>query len=133
MNGLSLYSLTMMRLGPFGFGISTAAYQQLRRTTDYSWPGIERYGQFDALQYTGPGMDTITLSGVIIPEYRGGTWQLDNLRNLAATGEPQLLVSGLGMVLGYWVIDRVEEGQSVFAVAGVPRRQEFTVSLRRFS
>lgn len=132
MMGYTLGGFTMMRLGPFSFGINTAAYQELRRSTEYKWPSQERFGQHDALQYTGPGQDSITLSGVILTAYRGGAGQLNTLRSLASTGQPQLLVSGLGAIMGRWVIERIEEGQTVFAAAGHPRRQEFTVQLRKY-
>lgn len=133
MIGYTIAGFTMMRLGPFSFGINTAAYQDLKRTAEYKWPAQERFGQDDALQYTGPGAETITLSGVILTAYRGGTGQLNRLRALGATGQPQLLISGLGAIMGRWVIERVEEGQTVFAAAGHPRRQEFTVQLRKYA
>jgi len=132
MIGYTIAGFIMMRLGSFSFGINTAAYNELRRSTEYKWPAQERFGQYDALQFTGPGQDSITLSGVILTAYRGGTGQLDRLRSLAAQGRPQLLVSGLGSIMGRWVIERIDEGQTVFAAAGMPRRQEFTVQLRRY-
>lgn len=132
MIGYTLISFVMMRLGDFSFGINTAAYEELKRSTEYKWPGQERFGQRDALQFTGIGNDTMTLNGTILTAYRGGTGQLQRLRNLAMEGQPQFLISGLGQIYGRWVIERVEEGQSVFAAAGHPRRQDFTVQLRRF-
>ncbi|WP_441228024.1 phage tail protein [Tardiphaga sp. 20_F10_N6_6] len=123
----------MLRLGSFTFSVNTAAYQELKRRTEYKWAAQERFGQLDALQYTGPGEDTITLNGVILPVYRGGFAQVDALRAIAATRQPQLLISGMGNVFGLWVITTVDEGQGVFAALGLPRKQEFTVSLRKFS
>lgn len=123
----------MMTLGGFQFGISTAAYQELRRKTEYRWPAQERFMQGEALQYVGPGADTITLPGVIYPGFRGGTGQLDAMRALAAQGTPHMLITGAGSVLGEWVVERIEEGQSVFAAAGAPRKQEFTMSLRKYA
>jgi len=70
---------------------------------------------------------------VILVEFRGGSGQLDRLRTLAAAGRPQLMVAGLGEIMGQWMIERIDEGQSVFAAAGMPRRQEFTLHLRRSS
>jgi len=35
------------------------------------------------------------------------------------------MIDGRGNILGRWVIERVDEKQSVFADAGVPRKQEF--------
>lgn len=132
MMGHIIGSFVMMRLGSFKFAISTAAYQEFMRRTEYKWAAQELFMQHDDLQFTGPGGDVISLSGVIFPEFRGGTGQVAALRSLAAQGRPQLLVSGLGDVMGHWVIESIEEGQTVFAAAGVPRRQEFTVHIRKY-
>jgi phage protein U len=123
---------TMMTLGGFKFGVSTAAYQELKRTTEYLWPSQQRFGAAPALQSTGLGDDAISLSGVVYPEWNGGTGQLDDLRSLAADRQPLTMIDGRGNVLGRWVIERVEEGQSVFAQAGVARKQEFTLGLKKY-
>ncbi len=130
--GYKMGASVMLQLGSFQFGISTAAYQSLQRSAEWRWPSQDRFGKGPVLQHLGQGADTITLPGVVYPEWRGGLNQLDNLRALASQGKPQQLVDGRGNVLGYWVIERVEERQAVFADAGVPRRQEFTLSLRRY-
>lgn len=122
----------MLQLGDFQFAVSTASYQELTRSTSWRWPGQDRLGQAAALQYTGPGDDTIRLQGVIYPEWRGGFGQVDSLRALGGAGKPLMLVSGLGDVFGAYVIEQVDERQGVFAAAGQPRRQEFSVALRRF-
>lgn len=123
--------MTQMRLGSFKFGVYTAAYQSLERNTEYKWGEQPLFMNYDDLQYLGPGTETIVLQGVVFPEYKGGTGQIDELRSLGATGNPQLLVSGFGKIMGLWVIQQIAEGQTIFAAGGIPRRQEFTVTLRR--
>lgn len=123
----------MMQLGSFQFGIPTAAYQELNRRTAYRWAQQDLYGRLPGLQNTGPGEDTMTLSGVIYPEYRGGFTQVEQMRSLAGRGQPQLLVSGTGQIMGRWVIESVEEKQGTFAAFGLARKQEFTLQLKRFS
>lgn len=125
--------MTQMRLGSFKFGVYTAAYQSLERSTEYKWGEQALFMNYDDLQFLGPGADSMTLQGVVFPEYKGGTGQIEELRALGAAGQPQLLISGFGKVMGQWVILQVTEGQTIFAAAGIPRRQEFTVSLRRHS
>jgi uncharacterized protein len=125
--------LTMMKLGTFKFCIYTAAYQELNRTTNYKWGEQAVFGGWDNLQYLGPGEDAASLTGVVYPEFEGGTGQIDDLRALASTGKPRLLISGTGEILGYWIINSITEGQTKFAAFGVPRRQEFTVNIRKYS
>jgi phage protein U len=122
----------MMQLGVYQFSVNTAAYQDLRRSSEYRWKNQERVGQLDALQYTGQGSDTITLSGVVFPGYKGGTGQLNAMRAQAGTGQPLLLVDGQGFIHGRWVIEKIDEQQAVFARAGVPRRQQFSLQLRKY-
>lgn len=133
MEGYASGDFAMMKLGAFTFSIRTAAYQDFSRKTEQRWPSQERFGQLPARQFTGPGDDSITLNGVIFGDYRGGTGQLDSLRLLASTGQPQILITGRGAILGRWVIESVEEKQSIFAAYGTPRKQEFTLTLKRFS
>lgn len=122
----------MMSLGGFRFGLNTAAYQELSRTTEQRWAAQDRFGQDAALQHTGPGPETMTLPGVVYPEFRGGFAQVDRMRELAGRGRPLSLITGTGRVLGRYVIERVEERQSVFAARGMARKIEFTLNLRRY-
>ena len=78
------------------------------------------------------GDETMQLPGVIYPEYRGGFQQIEAMRRIAALGQPLLLVDGLGKLWGRWVIESIDEKQSLFAAFGAPRKQEFTLSLARF-
>jgi len=123
---------TLMMLGGFKFSLNTAVFQELNRNTSYSWPAQERVGNWDALQFTGPGVDRIRLPGVIYPQFRGGLGQVENLRSLASQGRPLRLIGADGSILGLWVIEGVEEFQAVFEADGTFKRQDFTVSIRKY-
>lgn len=101
--------LVMMGLGPFRFGLETAAYQTLSRATEYRWESQERIGRHPAMQFIGEGHTTIDLDGVIYPLFRGGLSQVDRMRTIAGQGAPQILVSGRGRVYGQFVIMSVSE------------------------
>jgi phage protein U len=122
----------MMMLGPFKFSITTAVFRELRRVSEYRWGRIERFGQNDALQYTGLGADTITLPGTVYPDWNGGTSQIDYLRSLAKQGKPLRLITSAGDVSDFYVIERVEETQEFFKPDGTFRKQSFTVTLTFF-
>ncbi len=124
--------MPQLMLGSYMFSLNTAAFQELNRKTEYRWVAVERHGQDDALQYTGPGQDTVDLPGVVYPSYRGGGGQITKLRALAAQAQPQSMIDGAGNVYGRWVVLGVDEKQSIFAAFGQPKKQEFTVRLRRF-
>jgi len=122
----------MMQLGLFQFSIDDATYQRLSHSTEYRWARQPRIGTNDALQFTGYGPETIELEGVIYPHFRGGLNQVDSMRSQASLGLPLPLVSGIGKVLGLWVIEGISEGQEVFAAQGVPQRQDFTMRMARY-
>lgn len=122
----------MLQWGGFQFSIATAAYQTLTRSSEYRWARVARIGTNDALQFTGYGPDTVELSGMIYPHFKGGLGQLDRMRQQAAFAFPRALVSGYGKFLGIYVAEQVTEGQTVFAPGGIPHRQDFTIRLARY-
>lgn len=122
----------MMTLGQFSFELATAVFQELKRVTEYRWPKQERFGKAPVRQFVGLGDDSITLPGVIFPAWRGGRFQVDAMRAMAARGEPLFMVDGDGTVMGRWVIERIEETKSNFAAAGAPLKQEYSLSLCKF-
>jgi len=123
---------TMLALGTFRFAMDTAAYQSLRRSVEYRWPSQARVGRRSARQFVGIGDETISLQGIIYPEFKGGLKQLDTMRDLAGQGKPQILTDGTGKVWGKWCISTVEETQTLFFADGTPRKQEFSLQLGHY-
>ena len=123
----------LLMLGDFKFSLNTAVFQEQLRSTSYRWAGQERVGQLDALQFTGPGEDNITLPGVVYPDFRGGPYQVDDLRTIASQGKPLRLVFADGTIGGDWVITNIEDTKSIFKIDGGARKQEFSLSIRRFA
>lgn len=122
----------MMALGAFRFCIDTAAYQDLRRESSYNWMEQERIGSTPLLQYTGQGSDSITLDGVIYPETKGGSGQISLMRLQADLGLPLPLISGTGNYFGLWCIAGIREGQEIFWANGRPRKQTFSIALKKY-
>jgi phage protein U len=121
--------MTMMALGTFLFGLPTIAYQKLQRRQDWRHVRLTRIGVRDAVQYVGPGEDTITLDGEAVAELQPAGAALDELRRMAATGDCWSLIDGAGRVYGAFVILTIDEGQSVFFADGTPRKIDFSISL----
>lgn len=122
-------AFVMMGLGTYRFALATAAYDEFSRTTEHRWASLDRAGRSPALQYLGPGSDTIQLSGVIRPSFAGGLDQIEAMRAEAATGTPRMLVDGLGWIWGRWAIRSIEDRQRIFFGDGVPREMAFSLSL----
>ena len=121
----------MLTWGTIAFSVSEAAYQALRRSTQYRVPMHQRIGVRPGYQYTGPGEESITLSGVIMPTYRGRPAVLEDLRLLAAEGEAQKLTAGTGEDLGRWIMGDLHEERSGLFSNGQARKVAFTAKLLR--
>lgn len=121
----------MLSLGMFVFSLSTLAYQELRRQTNWRHASNSRVGAPPALQFVGRGEDTITLPGIILPELAGSVLSLDALRLMANTGKAWPMVEGTGRIYGLWVIESLSETKTVFFRDGTPQRIEFTLTLKR--
>ncbi|WP_409283263.1 phage tail protein [Pseudomonas protegens] len=121
----------MMALGMFVFSLSTAAYQELQRQTEWRHVSNTRIGAAPARQFVGRGDDSITLPGVILTELAGSVLSLDTLRLMANTGKAWPMVEGSGRIYGLWVIESLSETKTVFFRDGTPRRLEFTLNLKR--
>ncbi|ODS24440.1 hypothetical protein AB835_03840 [Candidatus Endobugula sertula] len=132
----------MMMLGPVYFSINTAAYEQLQRSTQYQWASQNRLGHpiakhlgigGPAYQYIGPGDETINLNGTMYPQYKGGPIQLSMMRLSAGSGLPMPLINGKGFILGRWLIESVQETNSVLFADGTARKIDFSLSLKRYN
>lgn len=106
----------MLALGMFVFSLSTAAYQELQRQTNWRHASNSRIGAAPARQFLGRGDDTITLPGIILPELAGTTLSLDTIRLMANTGTAWPMVEGSGRIYGLWVIESLSETNTLFFV-----------------
>lgn len=123
---------TMMSIGPYDFSIDTAAYQNLKRGASWRWAAQELIGRKSERQFVGADAQTLDFDGIILPAFRGGPFQIDAMRDLGDSGEPQLLVDGLGYVWGDWVIEKIDETQREFTQDGVARAIAFTMTLTEY-
>lgn len=121
----------LLALDQFVFGMDTVNFQELQRQSQWKHRNTSRIGARDARQFTGPGDDTITITGVLIPELAGKLSSLQELRKMADAGAAYALVDGAGAVYGAFLIEGLNEGQSLHDAKGTPRRVEFTLSLTR--
>lgn len=125
-------SNSLMTLGLFVFELSSAPFETVARQTEHRWGSKDRAGGPPAHQYLGPGADTLTIDGVLMPELTGGNKTLDKLREMASEGKAWILVSGDGRSQGKWFIASVTQRDSHHTPNGLARRIEFTLSLKRY-
>jgi len=121
----------LMALGLFVFEISTVAFDEMQRRSDWRHAETPRFGAAPAGQYLGPGADDISFSGMLVPEIGNDAGALDTLRAMAAPGEIWPLVDGTGRVLGNYVIVALDTRGKYFVDGGVPRKSDFGLDLKR--
>ena len=117
---------------PFYFNLDTAAFDELKRSSEYRWASQERLSRRPAQQAVGMGEERITLTGAIFGGFKGGIKQLDTLRSIGAQLQPLGLTTGYGDVLGNWCLKNIEEEQSALLQGGIPRKQAFTLEFVRY-
>lgn len=120
----------MLMLGTqFKFALNTAVFQEMQRSSEYRWAAQDRFGQSPARQFTGIGDDTLTLPGVIFPEWKGSTNAMTTVRAMGASGQKFILMDSMGTMYGNWAVTRVDEAKSNFAAYTQPKKIEFVVAL----
>ncbi|WP_448646025.1 phage tail protein [Pseudomonas mohnii] len=120
------------KAAPYFFNLNTAAFDELRRSTEFRWASQERLSRRPAQQAVGMGDEKITLKGAIFPGLKAGLKQLDTLRSIGAKLQPLTLTTGYGDVLGTWCLKSLEEEQSALMQGGIPRKQGFTLEFVRY-
>lgn len=125
----------MAKLGEYMFSLDTSAFQELGRSTEFSWVMLPRIGRKPAAQFVGYGEDTIELSGVIYPHFRGGLGQMESMRTIAGTGKALPLIFAfqrVGQYNGLWCIKSIRETRREFFHDGTCRKIEFSIALTAY-
>jgi len=122
-----------MALGPFTFRALGFSFQDIGRDLDTSWAEIEVVDRFNALQWTGPKSDDLTIAGVLFPEEFGGLSQLEGVRKAAIAGIPLMLVTLEGSIKGLHVIQAISEDRSEHTRKALPRRNAYRLQLTRYT
>lgn len=118
-------------LGMFVFETNTALFDQLARQRGWRHAESERFGARAASQFLGPGSDTVTLTGRLVPGLAGKYSSIARLVEMADTGEAHQLADGRGNILGLFTIENVDETHRELIDTGQARVIDFTVTLKR--
>lgn len=121
----------MMVLGLYVFMLRTAPYQELQYQRSWRHAANSRVNRRPSTQFLGPDNDMLTLSGVLMPEITGGRLSLLALEQMAEQGKAWPLIEGSGTIYGMYVIEGLNQTKTEFFRDGMPRRIEFTLSLKR--
>lgn len=115
-------------------------FETMQQKTSASWVSQGRLSRDPAMQFTGPGNETISIAGRVYPEFFGGLTTLGQLRTDLRAGKPLTLIryihgtqSVTGNVSGNrWVIMDLTRAESKLGADGIPNRVDFTLELQRY-
>ncbi|SUH32494.1 phage tail protein [Salmonella enterica subsp. enterica] len=77
----------MMVLGLYVFMLRTVPYQELQYQRSWRHTANSRVNRRPSTQFLGPDNDSLTLSGVLLPEVTGGRLSLLALEQMAELGK----------------------------------------------
>ena len=123
---------TPMCLGPFAFESLSFGFYGVSRELATPWAEIKTVGGLDRVQWLGGDSDRVTIVGVVFPEEFGGLDSLEGVRSAARAGTVLPLVTLGGNVYGLYVVEGVHEDQSYHDASGRPRRDVYSIELRRY-
>lgn len=123
----------MMLWGAFPFTIDTVPYAELSRAREWVWGESPIIGSEPDLQYTGKGLQTIDLTGTLLPDVTGDRSSLEFLARQADLAIPLPLIGGDGKYYGRFVVTNLDHQETNFFVNGVPRKITFTIKMKKYS
>ena len=101
-------NFALATLGMFVFTRQTVPFQSLDRTSNWRHPTNAIVGAMPKSQFTGKESETVTISGRF-PLIDGATFE----------------------IIGFFVIENIQETRTEFFGDGAPRAIDFTMNLKR--
>jgi hypothetical protein len=123
--------MQLAALGLFVFELATFPFQDIERSSEWRHAAAARVGERDAHQYVGPGDETVSIAGAIMPEAAGSFGSIDTLRRMADEGDAHTFLAGNGRVWGSFVITRLRDRHDFLLADGVARKVDFQIELKR--
>jgi phage protein U len=120
-----------MALGPFPFQSHGFGHNALGYELNTPWAELETIGRLNALQWTGPTSEVVTIQGVLFPEKFGGEGTLAGLRMAAKNGVPLMLVTRAGRVYGLQSIQSIKVDESFHDRGGSANRVAYTIEIKK--
>lgn len=125
-------NFALAALGMFIFARQTVPFQTLDRQSSWRHPTNSVVGAMPKAQFTGKESETVTINGKLIPEITGGRFSIKALELMADSGGAfPLIDGGTFEIIGFFVIESMQETRSELFGDGAPRAIDFTLNLKR--
>ncbi len=122
----------LLSLGQFVFSVDTMTFSEIQRSRSWSY-GSNAIGQGrDQYQFTGVGEETVTIPFLIYQSHGFGDRQsIDDLSEMADSGNGYVLIDGSGYIYGVYVITGLDENRSHMTSSGIARKIDGSMKLTR--
>lgn len=121
-----LYSLGALEIQIAPFNVNSV---DRASSADFVWKPI--IGAEQPAEFVGEGSNAWTLTGRLLPRKLGGMPELERLHQMRSSGQPQYLMRGDGVPMGWVVIESVSERSSYLDAQGVGQVIDVTINVRR--
>lgn len=121
----------LMMIGPVKFDIAPLNAHDISHGHETAFVEKPVMGAMPPVEWVGEGAETWTIRGRLFPKRFGGLGSLRLLYEARKTGLPHYMMRGDGALMGWVVIERINERSSFLDAGGVGQMIEFDVTVRR--
>jgi len=121
----------LMMLGPVEFEVIPFNTHEYGHGHEAGFAEKPVLGVRPPLEFVGEGPESWTIKGRVYPEKFGGLDHLKKLYDARASGRPQYLMRGDGILMGWVVILNVSEQSTYLNHDGVGKQIDFDITVKR--
>ncbi len=121
----------LMMIGPVKFEVTPFNATDYGHSHESSFVEKPVLGARMPLEWVGEGAETWAIKAKIYPERFGGLGDLKVLQQARISGLPQYMMRGDGSLMGWVVIESVNERSTYLDATGVGKVVEIDIAVRR--
>lgn len=120
----------LFQIGPLQFDLRTNVEEyEIDDSEDFARKDV--IGARKTYEHVGPGDDILRLRGNLFPAKFGGAGAIEAARQIKASGAPQFVIRGDGMVFGFYLLTKVNARGLYLSGYGAPRQISHDLTLER--
>ena len=116
-------------IGPLQFEVAPLNVHEISHDLGADFAAKDVIGAQRSREFSGVSDEQIRFAGRLFPQRLGGLGELETLKQMSISGEPYLLMRGDGLVMGWFLIEKLSYRSSHLDAQGVGRMIEFDLSL----
>ena len=116
-------------IGPLQFEVFPLNVHEMSHDLGADFAPKDVIGAARPREFTGEADEQIRFSGRLFPHFSGGLGELEALKMMARSGAPYPLMRGDGMMMGWFLIDKLSTKSSYLDGQGIGRQIEFDMNL----